>query len=103
MAASSTRNPAIPRLMAYAFHTVLPDMQAPDPLRHLVRPDVFEVAEDYAVHIGADPAEVPFVLGRYIGGLYGGPDPGLGMRNLLEISTNPENGIIMIATDRREA
>jgi hypothetical protein len=100
MAASVTRNPAVPKLMTRAFHTVLPDLTAPDALHTMQRADVQEATELYASHVGADPADAPFVFGRYTGGLYGGTDPGAHMP-LTEITSDPENGIIMIATDRR--
>jgi hypothetical protein len=101
-AASVTRNPAVPRLMHKAFYTVSPDLQAEDPL-HLVRNDgvLREISEDYSEYVGADPAETPLVRGRYEGGLYGGDDPGRGMRGLPEVSEHPANGVIMVAMDRR--
>jgi hypothetical protein len=87
--------------MQRAFHTVLPDLRAADPLHPLQRTKVRETMEDYAAHIGAHPDNLPFVPGRYTGGLYGGKDPGAAMHALPEISANPESAIIMIATDRK--
>lgn len=102
-AASVTRNPAIPRLMANGFYTVSPDPEHHDPLHHFKRNDrVKELTEAYAEHIGAKHEDLPFALGRYEGGLYGYADPGHDM-GIPEIADNPENGIIMIATDRRFA
>lgn len=100
-AASVTRNPAIPRLMTNGFYTVSPDLDNPDPLRHFksnIR--VRELTEVYAEHIGSEPAALPFAISRYEGGLYGYTDPGEQM-GIPQISDYPENGIIMVATDRR--
>lgn len=102
-AASVTRNPAIPRLMANGFHTVSPDLTYHDPLHHFKQNDrIRELTEVYAEHLGANPDGLPFALGRYKGGLYGYTDPGNAM-GIPEITDDPENGIIMIATDRRAA
>ncbi len=100
-AASVTRNPAVPRLMASSFYTVSPDLQAADPLHHfkddgLVR----HLTEVYATHVEADPSTLPFVPGRYGDGLYGGDDPGRRLTMLPEIAEHPGNGIIMVAIDR---
>jgi hypothetical protein len=102
-AASVTRNPAVPRLMANGFYTVSPDLNAPQPLHHMMRDArVQHVTEVYARHVGVDPADAPFAFGRYAGGLYGSTDPGRCMP-IPEIAGNPENGIIMVALDRMRA
>jgi hypothetical protein len=89
--------------MTNGFYTVSPDLEHHDPLHHFKRNDrVRELTEVYAEHIGASPDDLPFALGRYEGGLYGYADPGQAM-GIPEIANDPENGIIMIATDRRFA
>jgi hypothetical protein len=102
-AASVTRNPAIPKLMTSGFYTVSPDLEHHDPLHHFKNnPRMRELTEVYAEHIGAPATDLPFAFGRYEGGLYGYADPGQAM-SIPEIADDPENGIIMIATDRRVA
>lgn len=102
-AASVTRNPAIPRLMASGFHTVSPDLDSDDPLHHYGRNEkVRALTETYAEHIGASPADLPLVVGRYEGGLYGYDDPGRHI-GIPELAADPESGIIMVATDRRQS
>lgn len=97
--ASVTRNPAIVRLMGKGFFTVLPDLNDPDPLHHMRDPLIRHLVQAYGAHIGADEASLPFVHGRYKGGLYGYTDPGEGMNALPEIANNPESGVIVIAMD----
>lgn len=102
-AASVTRNPAVPRLMSKAFHIVSPDLEMPDALHHFKHNEhVRELTEIYAKHIDVRAEDVPFVVGRYGNGLYGFDDPGETMA-LPQISDYPGNGIIMIATEKREA
>lgn len=97
--ASVTRNPAIVRLMRKGFLTVLPDLSDPDPLHHMRDPVVRHLVQTYGRHIGADEASLPFVHGRYKGGLYGYADPGEQMNVLSEIANSPESGVIVIAMD----
>jgi hypothetical protein len=89
--------------MTKGFHIVSPDLATPDPL-HLAHEHalVRHLTEVYGAHIGADPAQLPFALGRYEGGLYGYADPGQAMTNIPEIADNPENGIIMVAVGRKQ-
>jgi hypothetical protein len=101
-AASVTRNPAIPRLMLNGFKVVSPNPTQPNPLhayRHNDRVRAF--TEVYAEHINAETASLPIVPGRYEGGLYGYTDPGRNM-GIPEIEADKENGVIMVAIDRRE-
>ncbi|WP_143447127.1 hypothetical protein [Kibdelosporangium aridum] len=100
MVAAVTRSPAISKLMKHAFRTVLPDLSDLDPFHLLERHGIRAAAECYARYAGADPADVPIVFDRYVGGLYGGPDPGRGMP-LGEVADNPANGVIVIAADRK--
>jgi hypothetical protein len=101
-AASVTRNPAVPRLMANGFYTVSPDLEHPNPLHHFKRNRlVRHLTEVYGSHVDADPGELPFAIGRYQGGLYGYTDPGLRMAGIPEVTDNPDNGVIMVAVDRR--
>ena len=102
-AASVTRNPAIPRLMANGFYTVSPNMDSPDPLGVYKQNErVRRLTEMYAQHVDARVDDLPFVFGRYEGGLYGYEDPGRQI-GIPELADDPESGIIMIATDRRPA
>lgn len=102
-AASITRNPAIPRLMAKAFHTVSPDLNHPNPLRPFVHDDrIRTLTEMYARHTDTATETLPFAVDRYQGGLYGGVDPGQNMIDIPEIAGYPENGIVMIAIDRKD-
>lgn len=97
--ASVTRNPAVLRLMRKHFYTVSPDLSDPDPLHYMNDSVVSHVVDVYGKHIGADPQDLPFVHGRYTGGLYGYTDPGRGMDVLPQIADNPESGVIMVAMD----
>ena len=96
-AASVTRNPAVLRLMRKHFYTVSPDLSDPDPLYYMDNLVIGHVVDVYGKHVGADPQDLPFVHGRYTGGLYGYADPGRGMEALPQIADNPESGIIMVA------
>lgn len=96
---SVTRNPAVLRLMRRHFYTVSPDLTDPDPLHYMGDPMVSHVVDMYGEHIGADPRDLPFVHGRYTGGLYGYADPGRAMGALPQIADKPESGIIMVAMD----
>lgn len=101
-AASVTRNPAVPFLMHKVFRVVSPDLSAAEPLHYFDNvSEVRDLTEVYARHVAADPAELPFVRGRYGEGLYGFDDPGRDMLGLPGIAENPGDGIIMVALDRR--
>ncbi len=97
--ASVTRNPAIIKLMRKAFYTVLPDLTDADPLHPMQDKVVRHLVNVYGRHVGADPRDLPFVHGRYKGGLYGYADPGKGLEGLPQIAGSPESGIVMIAMD----
>lgn len=100
--ASVTRNPAVLRLMAKFFRIVSPDLDDPDPFHHLKDDKLVQhLTKVYGRHVGADPAHLPMVVGRYTGGLYGGADPGKNIKQLPAIARHPENGMVMIALDRR--
>lgn len=90
--------------MAKGFRVVSPDLNAPDPLQPFTQNTaVRQLTELYAQHVDADPTALPLVPDRYTGGLYGGPDPGVGMAavGLPQLAQHPEHGIIMVATERR--
>ncbi|MGZ3146387.1 GNAT family N-acetyltransferase [Lentzea chajnantorensis] len=93
--ATVTRNPAVCRMMAAEFRTVLPDLTSDRPLRTLHHPGVAMAVRTYAAHLGADGAGLPFIRNRYPGGLYGVRDPGLRMP-LPEISRDPSCGVITV-------
>lgn len=99
-AASVTRNPAVLKVMQSGFCTVSPDLRAADPLHSMRDPLLQELAQVYSAHIGSNPAEAPFVNGRYTGGLYGGVDPGAGIAALPQLANHPENGVMMLAVDK---
>ncbi|KJK42531.1 hypothetical protein UK23_36720 [Lentzea aerocolonigenes] len=98
--ATVTRNPAICRMMAAEFRTVLPDLTSDRPLRTLRDPEVATAVRRYAAHLGIDVAEPPFLRNRYPGGLYGVRDPGLRMP-LPEISRDPSCGVITVGVGRK--
>ncbi|USX55493.1 GNAT family N-acetyltransferase [Lentzea sp. HUAS12] len=97
--ATVTRNPAVCRMMAAEFRTVLPDLASDRPLRTLHHPGIATAVRSCAAHLGADAAGLPFIRDRYPGGLYGVRDPGLRMP-LPEISRDPSCGIITAGVAR---
>ncbi|KOV83935.1 GNAT family N-acetyltransferase [Nocardia sp. NRRL S-836] len=98
--ATVTRNPAICRMMAAEFRTVLPDLSSDRPLRTLHHSGIATAVRHYAGHLGADVAELPFIRNRYPGGLYGVRDPGLRMPSP-EISRDPSCGVITVGVGRK--
>lgn len=98
--ATVTRNPAVCRMMAAEFRTVLPDLTSDRPLQTVHHPGVATAVRRCAGHLGVDVAALPFIRNRYPGGLYGVRDPGLRMP-LPEISRDPSCGIITVGVGRK--